>query len=152
MPFLFQYQGKAEVLDAGAPPPTAPDQPWLLLDPPMRARRGVPGSGVLPPAIALPYDYPLLDPPVVVRRRRQALGEGSPLYGQADPVVTPDLIALALVSPMARPRRVLDSGGGQLPILAPEPFAGDLTSTHVQGTLPCAIIPSGMTPGDDSDG
>lgn len=210
---VFQYQQKAEVPQTSAAP-VVPDQPWLLLDPPTRRRHQVPGEGVLPPSIALPYDLPLLDaspvvmrrveprregfaqpvaplpfdlplldpapavvrrvdmrregyaspvaplpydlpltaPPDVMRARTRVWGDGSPEFGRADVVVVPDLVALSLVSPLPRPRRFIDPVGGSVPILDAQPFPGDLATTIVQGTLPCAILSSGMTPGDDADG
>lgn len=41
---------------------------------------------------------------------------------------------------------------GQVPVLDALPMPGDLATTVVAGSLPCAILPSGMTPGDDTDG
>jgi len=146
--FPYQAVARPVVFDASA---VVPDQPWLLLTLP-RARAGLreslTASVLLEPGTAMP----LLLLGEMVWRRAARLGEASSFHGQADVVAAPDLVALALVSPMARPRLVFDSGGGSLPILTATPFPGDLATTVVAGDLPIAILPSGMTPGDDTDG
>ena len=137
------------------PPPIALPYDLPITPPPdvVRPRRAAPPTDRTFVPVALPYDRPLLDPaPLVVRRPLRALGEASTFYGQADAAVTPDLIAMNLVSPLPRPRLVHDVTSGQLPILEAQPMPGDLATTVVAGSQPWVAIPSGMTPGDDSDG
>ena len=102
------------------------------------------------PAADTPLPQQTLPLPLPPRRAR--LEGVSTFYGQADPVVTPDFTALLLTMPLPRARLTLDASGGSLPILAATPFPGDLATTVVAGTLPWTMLPSGMTPGDDSDG
>ena len=137
------------------PPPIALPYDLPITPPPdvMRAKVPAPQWDRTYVPVALPYDAPLLDPvPLVIRRPLRALGEASSFYGQADAVVTPDLIAMNLVSPLPRPRLMQDALSGQVPILEAQPMAGDLATTVVAGSQPWVAIPSGMTPGDDSDG
>lgn len=142
---VFPYQSGARPVDFAAVV-VAPDQPWLLLLPPTRRVPALLGMGVQPPVIALPYDWPLLEAsPTVVRRVVRAQGDGSTTYGQADPVVAPDLIALNLVSPLPRLRPLLDLPGGQ-PLPLTIPAAAGLTATHVEGRAGALLVPSGMTP------
>lgn len=142
----FPYQAVARPID----PPTAaaPDLSWVLRDLPF-AR--LPRPSGLTALVPLPFDLPLLDPAPMLRRRPSLLGGGSTFYGQADAVVVPDLIALQPQLPLPRQRLTPEAGGG-LVTLAESPNPGDLATTVVVGTAPCTIIPSGMTPGDDTDG
>ena len=132
------------------PPPIALPYDLPITPPPdvMRARVAAPQWDRTYVPVALPYDAPLLDSsPLVIRRPQRALGEASSFYGQADAVVTPDLIAMNLVSPLPRPRSVAltDRQVTTTPFLA-TPAAAGLTFTHVVGTTSCAVLPSGMTP------
>lgn len=144
-----QYPPLAEPFppaDTPLPQATLPELPLPLPRLRLEALAG-------PPVIALPYDLPLLDPsPVVMRARPQPQATASTEYGRADVVVTPDLVAQLDVVPLPRPRLTVEGGQPLTPILDTAPSPGDLTTTIVLGDLPCAIIPSGMTPGDDVDG
>ena len=144
-----QYLPLAEPLTL--PPALDPPQPHLCLPEPVRRQVRVLTAGasvLLEPGSAMP----LLALGEIVRRPLRALGEASSFYGQADAVVTPDLIAMNLVSPLPRRRLMQDVTSGQLPILEAQPMPGDLATTVVAGSQPWVAIPSGMTPGDDSDG
>lgn len=103
------------------------------------------------PAAPATPDQPWLGEPFIARRRTPVLSEGSPSFGQADAPAVPDLVA-SLPAELRRRTRQAMPEVLITPILDPAPFPGDLATTVVLGTAPCAILPSGLTPGDDVDG